>query len=261
MNILTLFGFAFVLLVCGMVIAFASLGRKQGSTAFREIPAFTKLRRAVGLAVEAGARLQVTLGWGNPTSMEFASGLVGLTVLDRIARAASVSDNPPVATSGEGVHSILSQDTFRSAYRSLGAESQYDPSMGRLVGLTPFGYAAGVLPVIYDEQVSTNVAIGHLTEEAALFNDASMRRGNLTIAGSDSLPGQAVIYATAEEPLIGEEVFAGGAYLAAGPAHEASLRTQDILRLVIIALLIISALVKLSGIDALLSDLIPGLLP
>ncbi|RPI88046.1 MAG: hypothetical protein EHM41_02780 [Chloroflexi bacterium] len=261
MNILTLLGFAFVILVFGMIITFTALGRKQGGFAFREIPAFVRLRRAVGLAVEAGARLQVNLGWGNPVSTEFASGLVGLTVLDRIARAASVSDNPPVATSGEGAHSILSQDTFRSAYGSLGIESQYDPTMGRLVGLTPFGYAAGVLPVIFDEQVSTNAAIGHLTEEVALINDASMRKGNLTIAGSDSLPGQAVIYATAEEPLIGEEVFAGGAYLGASPAHEASLRSQDILRLILIALLLISALGKLFGIDQLLLDLFPGLNP
>jgi hypothetical protein len=52
----------------------------------------------------------------------------------------------------------------------------------------------------------------------------------------------------AQEPLIGEEFFAGGAYLGAGPAHTASLRMQDILRWVVVSLIVLGAILKLTGV-------------
>ncbi|RPI32609.1 MAG: hypothetical protein EHM70_08500 [Chloroflexota bacterium] len=154
---------------------------------------------------------------------------------------------------------ILTRDTLQGAYRSLGAESQYEPTSGRLVGLTPFSYAAGTLPVIHDEQVSANVLIGHFGSEVALITNAIDQTGCLAIAGTDSVPAQAVLYATAEEPLIGEEVFAGGAYLGAGSFHEASLRTQDALRWLVIAFMLLAVLFKATGLDRLVTDILAGI--
>jgi hypothetical protein len=143
----------------------------------------------------------------------------------------------------------------------MGVENQFETQQGRLVGVTPFSYAAGVIPLIQDETVSANIAVGHFTQEIALINEAAERKGSLTIAGTDSLPAQAVIYTTSQEPLIGEEVYAGGAYLGAGSAHEASLQTQDIIRFLVIGLLIAGAIARLFGLDSLLMNSIPGLVP
>jgi hypothetical protein len=261
LNLIGVFGIVVVALAFGLVIILAVAGRSRPGRQLREIAAFTKLRRSVGLAVESGDRLHVSLGRGDVIGMEFASGLVGLAMQERIARAASVSDSPPVSTAGNGALGVLSQDTFSNAFRSLGAEGQFDPYQARVVGLTPFSYAAGTLPVIYDEKVSANVLIGHVGPEAALINEATERTGSLTVAGTDHLPGQAVLYAAAQEPLIGEEVFAGGAYLGAGPTHEASLKAQDILRLLLIGIIVMSALLRLFGIDEILLSLFPVVSP
>jgi hypothetical protein len=56
------------------------------------------------------------------------------------------------------------------------------------------------------------------------------------------MTGQALLFGSAQEPLIGEEVFATGAYMDAGVVHQASLRTQDVLRWIIIIGLIVAAL-------------------
>jgi hypothetical protein len=56
------------------------------------------------------------------------------------------------------------------------------------------------------------------------------------------MTGQALLFGSAQEPLIGEEVFATGAYMDAGVVHQASLRTQDVLRWIIIIGLILAAL-------------------
>lgn len=262
MNLVSIFGLVFVLVTAGLIVFFATIKRNRtGAQLFRDIAAFERIRKAVGLAVEAGDRLQVTLGWGNPLSSEFTAGLVGLSILDQITRAASVGDRPPIATSGEGTLAVLSQDTYRSANRSLGANPIIRAANAQLTGTTPYSYAAGVLPLFRDEQISTNIAAGHFGPEIALIHDAADRKGALTVAGSDNLPAQAVIYATAEEPLIGEELYAGGAYLGAGHAHEASLRAQDVLRLAVIVILLLGTLASLTGLDRLILNLIPGTTP
>jgi hypothetical protein len=104
------------------------------------------------------------------------------------------------------------------------------------------------MPVIRNGQVSANVLAGHFGSEVALLTDAAERAGSITIAGTDSLPGQAVLFAASTEPLIGEEVFAGGAYLSAGQIHIASLRTIDIFRWALIVVILSGAFARFVGI-------------
>jgi hypothetical protein len=241
-------GLVIVIVFVGLMIIFAAAGRKHPGRNLREIHAFTRLKRAVGLAVEAGTRLHVSLGRGSIIGPESGSALAGFSMLERITRAASISDRPPVATSGDSVLSILSEDTLRGTYRSMGVEHEYKLGSAQLTGLTPLSYAVGAMPVIRDGKVTANLLTGHLGSEVALITDAGERAGSLTIAGTDSLPGQAVLFAAAHEPLIGEELFAGGAYLNAGPFHIASLRTQDVFRWAIIVVILLGALARFVGI-------------
>lgn len=243
MNVAGTLGLGAFLIFFSLVAFLGWRGRKN-PVALRELPAFGRLLHSIGLAVESGKRLHVSLGRGNFYDSQAASALVGLSILERIARSASVSDRPPVATSGDGLLAVLSQDSLRSTYRAIGAANQYDPNSAQMSGPTPFSYAAGVLPVLYDEQVSTTVFMGHFGSEVALITDAAERMGSFTLAGSDSLPAQAVFYAAAQEPLIGEELFAASAYLKSNPVNIASLQVQDIFRWLLIIAMFAGAALK-----------------
>lgn len=241
-------GLGFIVLFALLVLGFAWAARRREERNLRKIPAFDRLVKSVGVAVEAGLRVHVSLGRGEFSGLRAGSSLIGLSLLRRVAQSASTSDRPPVATSGQGSLAILSQDSLSGAYRSVGAAEQFDPTQGRLTGLTPFSFAAGVLPVIFDEQVSSNVLTGNFGAEVGLITDAADRKGALTVAGSDSLPGQAVLYAAAQEPLIGEELYAAGAYVQPSPMHAASLHVQDIFRFGILLVALVGAVLKLSGV-------------
>lgn len=236
----------------GLMLFFYFRSRKDGGAGLRaglrEIPAFSRLRRGIGLSVEAGQRLHISLGRGGVSGLSGGSTLLGLALLARIARVASISDRPPVATSGESVQAILSQDTLKSAFRSVNAEAQYNPDAGLLTGVTPFSYAAGALPTIFDQDVSVNALTGSFGAEAALIADAAERSGSISMGGSENLAAQAVLFAATQEPLVGEELYGAGAYIQAGPMHTASIRAQDILRWVVIGGILIGALLKLVGI-------------
>ena len=248
MNWINIIGLAIVLLGAVFIGIFSVRHRAEPYRGLRFIPAYQSLRRAIDLAVENGSRVQISLGSADLLSTRNASAFVGLTLLQKITRQSSVSDRPPVATSGNSSLAILSQDTLRTSYRDVNAEDEYEPNQGRLTGLTPFSYAVGVMPVIRDEQVSANILMGDFGPEAAYVADAVERTGSFMVASSNDLAAQAIFYASAQEPLVGEELFAGGAYLESSPLHAASLHAQDVLRWGIIAALVIGSILKLVGI-------------
>lgn len=241
-----LFGLA-LLIVAGILLIALTLIKRKTPAAFRDIAPLTRLRRSAGMAVEEGTRLHVSLGRGSLIGQNGASSLAGLALLRQVSEQASVSDRPPLASAGDASLAILSQNTLQAAYKNAGAEELYQPSNGRLTGLTPFSYAAGVMPLIRTEQISTNVLIGDFGPEAALLVDAAERENALTIAAAADPSAQAVLFATASDPLAGEELFAAPAYTGRDASHRASLQAQDVLRWVLILALLGSAALKLVG--------------
>jgi len=247
----TILAILLITICLGLMLYFGLHNRERRLRPVRAIPAVQRLRRALGLAVEDGKRLHVSLGKSSLTSNNFSAALVGLSTLERIAQLSMVSDRPPLATSGDPGLAILSQDTLRAAYRTGNAIDQYDSSRGQLAGVTPLSYIAGAIPVARDEQVAAHILVGNLGPETGLLLQAAEQQRAFSLAASDDLPAQAVMMAAAQEPLIGEEVYALPAYLNAGPMHQASLHAQDVLRWVVIAVILAGALLKIAGINIL----------
>jgi len=240
-------GLVLVIVAAGLLLGLTFMRRKSTPT-FREIPAYTRLKRAIGISVEDGTRLHVSLGRGGLQNPRGASALAGLAMLRHLTEQTSASDKPPVVTSGAGDLAILTRDTLEAGYKAAGAEEIYNPATGRLSGLTPFSYAAGAIPFMRDENVSANVIIGHFGSEVALLTDAADRTNSLTVAAADDPAAQAILFSSVDDPLVGEELFAAGAYTNAGISHQASLQVEDILRWLIILVLLGGSALKLVGI-------------
>jgi hypothetical protein len=244
-NLPALLGLAFIGIFLILMLIFALRAARQEQRDFREIPAFSRLIHGIGQAVEKGKRVHVSIGWGNIIGPRGPIAFAGLSLLDRITHSTILSDRPPVATAGEGSLAILAQDTVRRIAFDRGGE--LDPTAGRVTGLTPWSYAAGTLSVVHEEGVEANVLVGSFASEIGLVAEAGERERSFSLAGTDNLTGQAVLFAAAQEPLIGEEAFAGGAYLGLGNMHTASLKVQDLFRWLLIAIILIGTIVKVAG--------------
>lgn len=221
--------------------------RTKHPPVFRRIPAIQKLRRAIGLAVEDGKGIHISLGKASLLLPSSTSAFIGLSTLHRLGQLSATSDHPPVATSGDGEIAILSQDVLHLAARDTNTSELYDPTHGQLAGVTSLSYIAGTLPVVTDPSIKTNIFIGNFGPEAGLLSAASEEEDDFTMAASDSIAAQSVFYATAREPLIGEELYAVPAYLQYSPAHQASLRAQDILRWLLVIVMLAGSLLKIFG--------------
>lgn len=243
---MSILGFALVGLSALSLLGLSLIKRKT-SPKLRVIPALTRMYRSIGLSVEDGTRLLIALGKTSLLTPSGGAPLAGLGMLRHLTERTSLSDRPPVAVAGESSLALLAQDTLEAGYRAAGAGEYYEPTSGRLTGMTPFSSIAGAMPIISDENVSSTVMIGHFGLEAALLAEAAERENTFLLGSSDELAAQAALYASAQDVLLGEELYAAGAYLGATPAHTASLTVQDILRWGIIVVLLAGAALKLLG--------------
>lgn len=251
MNIGHIFWFVVLLISFVLLIVFGLKRKKEHKSNFapRPIPALEQFETQQGMAIESGTRMHVAAGTADLTSQQAAASILGVEVMEALARNSAASDRPLLSTTADGTVSILLQSRLHHVYTDLNLKDLYRPQLAQMTGPTPFSYAAGVMPLLHDEHVSVNVIAGQVGPEVALIAEAG-RRQHAYLMGSSSEPSaQALLYAMADDPLIGEEVFAMPEYLQREKkATAASLRVQDILRLGFIAFLLIGSALKLTGV-------------
>ncbi|MBN1438736.1 MAG: hypothetical protein JW929_04925 [Anaerolineales bacterium] len=240
MDAYALIAFFVALIFAGLILVFNLLARGRWPH-FRPLPGYEEIPADVGASVEAGTRVHMALGEGQIIGVGAEAELAGLSALAKIAQAASVSDRPPVATTSDGVTALLSQDVMYSTYRQMRVEERFDHDLGRLTGMGPAGYTAGAMITPREERVSATILLGAMGAEAALIADTGAQRGSVIAAVTDPV-GQAAVFATTDNPLLGEELFAAGAYLRVSPMHAASLKAQDVLRWFAVGAILIGAL-------------------
>ena len=232
--------------VLGLLLLALTLLSRRASfrpRVLRRIDAFQSLPTTVGQAVETGQRLHISLGAGAIGTADTAITVAGLTVLDQISAAAAVSDRPPVVTTANGPAMLLAQDVLHSVYARQNALARYDPESAQVSGLTPISFGAAQTSLPGDEAAAGAVLIGAVGPEAVLLAEAGRRAGVTTLAGTDNLTTQAMLFATTDHPLVGEDVFAGAAYIGGQPQHLASLTAQDLARVVMSVLILVGVVV------------------
>ncbi len=246
MSAANLLGVILLLVAVALLILVLAWTRRRGARppTIRAIEALDDLPVTVGDAVETGQRMHVSLGTGSIGQADTAATLAGLTVLEQIASVATVSDKPPVVSTSDGAAMLLAQNVLENVYKQQNIPDRYDPDSARVIGLSPISFGAAATALIKDESVAGNLIVGQIGQEAVLLAEAGQRAGTTTIASSPDPAAQAVLFAAADHPLIGEDLFAAGAYIGRKPAHLASLITQDVLRLIIVVGILMAALGK-----------------
>jgi len=242
------------LVVIGLAIAFMivfSVQDRKSKIPLRRIPAMEHLSRMVGLAVEEGRRIHISFGRGNFLDSHAASTLTNTALLKEVLKQSAGSDRPPAITSGDGTTTLLAIDVLYSTRRAGIIGDRVDSRRGRLSGVTPLSYAAGMLPSLHQEQTSMMVTGGTLGAELNLILDTADDESIHILTASDSPVGQAVAFSSPGDVLLGEEIFALPAYMNAGSMYPASLLAEDSLRWLLIVFIILGAILRSIGLTIL----------
>ena len=103
-------------------------------------------------------------------------------------------------------------------------------------------FAAGAAAHSADIDAASSVLLGRFGTELAFFGENAVRHDQVFVAHSDNPSGQAVAYAQSETPLLGEELYAGPAYLSRRPLHLGTAVAMDVLRWTVIMAILFTAL-------------------
>lgn len=206
----------------------------------RSLSGYRALPGQQSRAIESGQSLHVSLGTSGVGSGNTATTLAGLNLLDTLADEAAATDTPPTVTVADPTALVMAQDILRRAYVRHGNLAGYDPRSVRFIAASPLPYAAGVMDLLSYEEPSANVMAGVFGSEAAFIAEEGSRQGFLQVTGAADLAPLSVLYPSVNHLLMGEEMFASGAYMDERPSHVASLFAQDVMRWIIILVILAS---------------------
>jgi hypothetical protein len=218
--------------------------RRQTPVALRPIAAYEALPMQIGAAIEANRPVHTSLGSAGIGSTSTALAIASAELFYHVVERASISTVAPILTVSDPTTIPLAYTTLRRAYNTRGLIYRYEASGVRWfpAGTRSLAFAAALTATIADDNVGANVLVGSFGPELALIADAAYRRNQPLIAASDQLEGQAVAYALADQPLIGEQLFTAGAYLSDGRAQVGTVVVLDTLRWLLIIVMIALAI-------------------
>lgn len=219
--------------------------RREVAGPVREIHALSELRDELKQAAESGQPLHIALGSGGLGSVETASSLAGLQLLEGLSDAAVSYDVPPIVTVGDPTLLPLAQDILRRAYERNHVPEFYDPSRVRFISPSALAYGGAAVPVGVPEQVTSHVLIGAFGAEASLLADSADQREAATAAAVDTAEAIGALYPATRRLAMGEELYAVGAQVTDERKYATSLVAHDIVRFALVAAILLGALAAL----------------
>lgn len=224
-----------LLLFIGPVVFYIIKARKKDDIFIRRIPGIDAIDHGIGRSVELGRPLSFTTGLTGVSPLLYAC----LGVLRHVAKKAAIYKSRLFVPSNDPEALALVDATLQSAYRSVNKSSQYDPSSVRYLSDSQFAFAAGYQGLIHRENVGGAFLFGRFAAESLILAEAGQQIEAVQIAATTSPEQVPFFITTCDFTLIGEELFAAGAYLSRDPVQMGSLRGQDIAKLVIAVLIIL----------------------
>jgi len=222
-----------VLSVALVALAVSLLSRGARLASLRPIAAYEALRQAPTRAVESGLPLHVSLGSGAVGTEATPETAAALQVARHLVEGGSAGTPRTILTVGDGT-------VFAGAVGLADAAFSANADV-LFAGPSPMAYAAGATAVAYAEPASAHVLLGSYGDEGLWLAGALSTGIRTPVGGTVEPAAAALMYTAMDEAVVGEEIYAAGAYL--GDENQvASLVAADALRLMGVLALVLGTL-------------------
>ncbi len=202
----------------------------------REISGLKAIEEAIGRATEMARPVLYTPGWGG--DIQRPTTIASMNILSYVAESTAQHDCLLVYPTHDPVIMAVAQEVVRESYAGAGFPDRFRPENISYVTSSQFGYAAAVDGMITRLQPASIFLLGTFEAESLILAETGNSVGAIQIAGTDSTIQLAFFIVACDYTLIGEELFAASGYLSQDPSILASVRAQDILKLLIAVLLV-----------------------
>ena len=198
----------------------------------RRIPGIDAIEEAIGRATELGRPIIFTTGLTGLGPLLFAV----LGILTHVAKKAAAFGCRLILPQFDYTVMPVIEDTARQAYRAAGRLDQFNPQEVRFLSDQQFAFASGYMGIAHREKAATCFLFGSFAAESLILAEAGQQVGAMQVAGTPDYNQIPFFITSCDYTLIGEEVYAAGAYLSREPSQLGSIRGQDAAKLVVLAL-------------------------
>jgi hypothetical protein len=230
-------------LVLGLLFVsfmFLSLWRVGAGFAprLRPIAAFAALSGVVQNAAQSALPIHLSAGAGTFGDAMSVQTLAGLAVMEGLAQPAATSGARLVVSMASPLLLPIVEGMQRDAYAAAGYPQDYLPDQSRFISDNRIAYAFDVARLVREERTAMSILAGEFSDEYLLAAEPAALAGVEQVGGTGNVLALPFVAATANNALIGEELFAACAYLSGKATAVASLIAQDQVRLLLVGMVV-----------------------
>lgn len=204
----------------------------------RPIAGLRAVDDAIGRATEMARPVLFTPGWGG--DIQRPTTIASMNILGQVAEKTAQYDCHLLYPTHDPVIQSVAHEVIRESYARVGHSDRFREDDVRFVSSSQFGYAAAVEGMISRQKPAAVLLLGTFEAESLIMAETGNSVGAIQIAGTDSTIQLAFFIVACDYTLIGEELFAASGYLSGDQAILASVRAQDMLKVVIVLALLVA---------------------
>lgn len=231
-------GFALIISAIVVLLVYVMINRaKQGLALpeIRKIRGMDAFDEAVGRATEMGKPVHMT-NYGEILGSD--DTFAYWSYLAHVARVCASYDTRLIISDANYLVNAVNQEVVKQAYLEAGKPDAYNSDDVRFISGSQFAWAMGVAGLLSRERPAAQFLIGNFYAEALILAEAGSSIGAIQVASTSNSAQTPFFVAACDYTLIGEELYAGAAYLSKDPVITGTVVSQDILRFVLYALVI-----------------------
>lgn len=213
--------FTFAVLVFMFIAILYGIRRSKSGkdVTIRAIPGFVAIEEAVGRATEMGRPVHYSTGSGVITAVGAPESLVSLDILAATANFCARYDCDLIVTNRNPVVHTIAESVVREAYLRHGTAENFKPENIRFVSELQFPAAAQAMGIMEREKIAANLMFGNFAAEALLLAEAAVGLEAVQIGATTNVLQVPNFVACCDYTLLGDEMFAGGAFYSRDPAR------------------------------------------
>jgi hypothetical protein len=234
-----------VLLMAALVIGFIFAAKRGASLYIRRIAGLDAIDEAIGRATEMGRKILYVPGI---VSVNEIQTIASLGILGYVAKLAGQYGADLEVPNIDPLTMAAAREVVKQSYLEAGAPDAYHEGMVHYITADQFAYTAAVNGIMVRDKPATTFLIGWFAAESLLLAEIGQSVGAIQIAGTAQVTQLPFFVAACDYTMIGEELFAASAYLSRDPLLLGSIKGQDMMKALLLALIVLGVIAATAGV-------------
>jgi hypothetical protein len=227
------------LAMAGALTVLTRQARTHGESMYiRRIAGVDAIDEAVGRSTEMGRPVLYVTGTEDISNIQTIASLL---VLGHVARVTAEYDTEITVANCYPITMTVAEEIVRQGFTDAGRPDAHRPENVLFISSEQFAYAAGINSIILRDRPATNIYLGRFFAESLILAETGYVTKAIQIAGTAEVTQLPFFIAACDYTIIGEELYAVGAYLSREPRLLAMLKSTDLLKVGLMVLLLVGA--------------------